>query len=129
MGRDVEKKNKGYFIENCRITDQKEGIWKAIETKKYEGFHHIIGRYLCPYCEHKNENENKINFNYHYPWEFFKLYKEFTIDKDFKIKMIKNKIPLFISHCALCPNCTIEINNLLDLNIVFKKVEKEIYRK
>ena len=129
LGRDVEKTNKNYFIKNCRITAQKEGIWNAIETQKYKGFHHLIGRYLCPYCEHKNENKNEIKFNYHYPWEFFKLYQEIKIDRDMKIKMIKNKIPSFIFYSALCADCSIDINNKLHLNIVLQNIEKEIFRK
>ncbi len=64
--------NKNFML-HCRA-ENKEEIFNTVEKKKYQGFHHVPGRYLCPSCDKLLKN-SKENFKYHYPWELYPLWK------------------------------------------------------
>ena len=55
------------FIENCLVASpRKEQIFETVKSGKYDGFHHVPGRFLCVECENE---QKQTNFKYHYPWE------------------------------------------------------------
>lgn len=65
-------KDKTIFFAGCSARhDRKENIYRIIQDKKYTGFHHIPGRYLCVQCE--KEKCKKVNEHYHYPWEMVSI--------------------------------------------------------
>ncbi len=55
------------FFQGCLVSsERKRQIFDTVATGKYEGFHHVPGRYLCVSCEHEGRNGS---VGYHYPWE------------------------------------------------------------
>ncbi len=115
----IDESHYDTFLNNCHLDNKtKEGILKAIQNKLYEGFHHVLGRQLCPLC-----NESNINFNYHYPWEFTSLIDFFNINEShdkrihFRINIIKNHIDLCALSSPLCPKCFKETALIIDPNI------------
>lgn len=129
LGGGIFKKNKENFIEKCRISTRKQGIWTAIETNRYNGFHHIPGRYLCPNCELKN-SEKKRNYNYHYPWELCIIQKYLEVgDIELKKEIIRKLISRNIYYSNYCGNCTSETLNKLNFKINFEVFRLEVYRK
>ena len=129
IGGGIYKKNKQDFIDNCRIDSRKEGIWNAIKLKKYEGFHHIPGRYLCPSCENKNSIK-RVNYNYHYPWELCSIGKFMDYeDVELRKKIIRKGINRNIYYSLFCGTCSIQILNELDLYQNLELIEIDVYRK
>lgn len=129
IGGGIYKKNKQDFIDKCMIEERKEGIWNAIATEKYEGFHHVPGRYLCPSCETKN-SAKRINYNYHYPWELCSL-AQFLDFKDIELRkeVIKKGISRNIYYSSFCGTCAMEILETLRMEINLRIIETEVYRK
>jgi hypothetical protein len=133
LGGGVFKKNEQNFLDNCRIEEKKEGIWNAIKTKRYKGFHHVPGRYLCPSCEEKNSEtrnyEKRINFNYHYPWELCKI-GQFLDNKD--LELTKDLIRLGISrnvyYASFCASCSVELLDKIGIHAVFEIIETDVSR-
>lgn len=133
LGSRIFKNNKQNFIKNCRIKSRKDGIWNAIEIKRYEGFHHVPGRYLCPSCEKKNYNtknyERRINFNYHYPWELCQI-GQFLDSNDIELRkdLIRQNIDRNVYSVSLCTQCSIEILGRIGIKVVFEIIETSVYR-
>jgi hypothetical protein len=129
IGGGVYKKNKQEFIDNCMIEEKKEGIWNAITTEKYEGFHHVPGRYLCPSCEEKNSTK-RINYSYHYPWEMC-LIGQFLDYEDIELRkeVIRKGINKNVYYSSFCGACAKEILQKLGISKNFELIETEVYRK
>jgi hypothetical protein len=129
VGGGIYKKNKTDFIDNCRIADRKEGIWNAVVSEQYKGFHHIPGRYLCPSCEKRNSIK-KINFNYHYPWELCLIGQFLDYeDIEFRRKAIIKGIDRNVYYSSFCGLCSIEILNQLEIPQDIELIEIDVYRK
>ncbi len=110
----IDLSDKESFLSNCRA-DKKEGIFAAIEQKAYDGFHHVPGRYLCPYCDHTMKHSQQ-NFKYHYPWELYPLWECVKLD-DVPIfkEMHRQNIPLSVRSSKVCASCFLKLLNLLSL--------------
>lgn len=70
------------FFRHCLATrDRAQEIFDTVAGRKYDGFHHIPGRYLCVACQHDGIAEA---FQYHYPWELTSVeaYYPFEIKRD-----------------------------------------------
>jgi len=65
------KDKAGFLARCCASQDRKENIYRIIQEKKYSGFHHIPGRFLCVQCE--VDKGKQINKKYHYPWELVSI--------------------------------------------------------
>ena len=104
--------DKAKFLYGCHAPrERKEAIFTAIEDSRYNGFHHMPGRYLCPLCRGKQ-------YRYHYPWELTLLIGFFDIyDRDFRIRLIREGINLAATTSALCPKCFITVVSKMDPNL------------
>jgi hypothetical protein len=104
----IDLKDKDNFCRVCR-SDKKEAIFKTIEQKRYTGFHHTTGRYLCPVCDVLLD-DSKNTYKYHYPWEIYSLSEcaDFN-DQTIRMQMINLDIPLSISHSKVCATCFVAI--------------------
>jgi len=109
----IDLTNPEKFFEKCLLSDekQKEGIQRAITEGKYNGFHHVPGRYRCCLC-----NEPRVYFNYHYPWELTLLSYHCDIEsiwnKRAKELVFKN-FPRAARYAALCSNCFLRVSEFL----------------
>lgn len=112
----IDPSDKKSFLSNCRA-DQKEGIFSAIEQQAYAGFHHVPGRYLCPYCDHSLKDSQQ-NYKYHYPWELYPLWECVKFD-DLSVtkKMHRQSIPLSIKHSKICAPCFLKLLRRLSLSL------------
>lgn len=124
IGGGIDLRNKALFMDTCRINRKKEGIWEAITTGKYKGFHHVTGKYLCPNCERK-----KPSFNYHYPWELITL-SDFVnfLDESVRTKMITKKINKAVSYSSYCIDCSIILIQQLELPLNLEIIHTEVFR-
>ncbi|MDN3665752.1 hypothetical protein ACFFU1_17515 [Algibacter miyuki] len=106
----IELNNKSDFYEKCHANEiEKNNIIKTIESKKYNGFHHLAGRYQCPKCQ-KDKKQEK--FSFHYPWEFIPLIDLELKETDFEIlKKETDKILSrdFAKDPIICSNCAIDL--------------------
>jgi hypothetical protein len=103
-GLAVDISNEERFLAHCR-SEKKAGILRAVQSKKYDGFHHVLGRYLCPLCD-KNLAEREQNFKYHYPWELYPLWDCVNFETEEAFWVFKNSgWPSSISFSKLCANC------------------------
>jgi len=102
------------FLKHCHAPrDRKLEIFNTIASGRYNGFHHIPGRYLCVQCAH-NKEKYKYDF-YHYPWELINVTDVIAQEYDSTLKirkqLIKNDINPSVAHSATCANCTKQIIN------------------
>lgn len=70
------------FFRQCLApSDRRQEIFDTVAAGKYDGFHHIPGRYLCVACQHDGKAEA---FQYHYPWELTSVeaYYPFELKRD-----------------------------------------------
>lgn len=124
----ISKTNKEKFFKACNIDNRKEGIWNAISQGKYQGFHHMPGKYLCPSCEERNSKKN-IYKNYYYPWELCLISESLNLDYDeLKRKIREKKLNGNVLFSSFCTSCSIEILSKLEYNKDFEIYETEFYR-
>jgi len=110
-------KDKEKFLAGCRVPkEKKEEIFNTVKNLKYEGFHHILGRYLCSLCSGKEYER------YHYPWELTSLDKFFDLGcTEFRKTFLRANIGLAAYGSALCSRHIKEVVSKIDLNL-----EKEV---
>ncbi len=113
----VFTKDKEKFLAGCHAQkEKKEEIYNAVGNLKYDGFHHILGRYLCPLCSGKEYHR------YHYPWELTSLGEFFDLlDTEFRKKFLKINIDLAAYSGSLCPEHLKEVVSKIDADM-----EKEL---
>lgn len=110
----ISLSDKESFLSNCRA-DKKESIFAAVERKTYDGFHHVPGRYLCPYCDHTMKHSQQ-NFKYHYPWELYPLWECVNFDNvSIYKKMQRQNIPLGVRFSKVCAHCFLKLLNQFSL--------------
>ncbi len=100
---------KDTFISGCHAPkDKKEAIFRIIRNGKYNGSHHLPGRYLCPLCK------GGVRTRYHYPWELTMLQSvlhDSGTEERLRLRkrLIEKGIDLRAQYCALCPMCLREV--------------------
>lgn len=70
------------FFEECLAPAKRaQDIFETVRSGKYDGFHHVPGRYLCVDCD---EEQIKTTFKYHYPWELVHIedFLPFSLEMD-----------------------------------------------
>lgn len=103
------------FHSHCLASSERQaGIQQAIETGKYDGFHHMPGKWLCPTC--KPARSGNPNRQYHFEWELLPLrpfvpYEEHRL----RIELLKRHIPMTALSGHLCRDCLDDILRRLDL--------------
>lgn len=96
------------FFSGCLAPEaRKQEIFATVARGKYDGFHHVPGRYLCVVCERERK---KPSFCYHYPWELthIEAYYPFVIERDWPQvrRRLGSRISLSTVSTALCaPHC------------------------
>lgn len=101
----VFTKDRQLFMENCIAPSPRKGqIFNSVVGEKYNGFHHVPGRFLCVECE----NEAKqTNFKYHYPWEMAHIedcvpFPSTLTRPQFRAKLKEKGLNPYAANCALC---------------------------
>lgn len=108
----IDLSNKKNFLTNCR-SPQKEEIYNSVDRRKYKGFHHVIGRYLCPSCDHILSDSQQY-FKYHYPWELYPLGECINSDdRSTIINLRRNNIPISVITSKVCAPCFVRYINIL----------------
>lgn len=94
------------FIRHCVAPPtRKEEILRTVALGKYDGFHHVPGRFLYPACE---QEAKKGSFKYHYPWELTFLETccpSFLLERDWPEllrRLDRKNISLSMLSNALC---------------------------
>jgi len=106
--------NKQEFMSGCHAPKQrKEAILKAVKDGKYDGFHHIPGRYLCPSCK------GKIYRRYYYPWELTLVSKFLGVSGAeqwllLEKNLIEKNMDPEVGYLALCPKCFKKVVSKVD---------------
>jgi hypothetical protein len=97
------------FISSCTAPEtKKNGIFTAISDGRYKGFHHVVGRYLCPSCQ------NDSSFDYHYRFELTLITDILGNDDQdadpniLRTQIIRQGLPTNVLYCALCPDCALK---------------------
>lgn len=109
---DMSEKNS--FFTTCLLSEEtKKGIWNAIISGKYKGFHHVPGRFRCGLCD-----KPQINYNYHFPWELTSLGDHCDISSIWNnIKRAKELIldgfPRGAISTKLCSECFLKVSNFV----------------
>jgi hypothetical protein len=94
------------FTAGCHLADahKKAQVFNAVSTGKYDGFHHVPGRYLCVACE--EAGEKKESFWYHYPWEFAELDVALGLSYEQCLALLTIlSLPRVYVSCPLCAEC------------------------
>lgn len=106
-------KDKVEFMVGCLAPGgRKKAIFETIKDSRYEGFHHMPGRYKCPLCVGREYSK------YHYPWELTPLSEFFDVHStEFRIAYIKKGIDLAGYAHSLCPDCFRTVVSKIDLNL------------
>lgn len=127
----VNFSNKEEFYNGCTANEvQKDGIFSAITEGKYDGFHHVAGRYLCVSCE--ANPKIKTNFQYHYEIELHHLQNLLTVpDEEIKEKLRWSKYPSSSTFCAICTDCALDVIHQLFPSEIerFRKLEINYYER
>jgi hypothetical protein len=101
------------FLKGCEASDRKkEEILRTVRSGRYDGFHHVPGRYLCVSCEAKGGK--KESFFYHYPWELAEL--DLALGESFEAThedLIRRGWPTTLVACPLCASCCYELATTL----------------
>jgi hypothetical protein len=94
------------FLGGCLAPqDRKQEILDAVAQGKYDGFHHVPGRFLCVMCEREGR---KPSFRYHYPWELTFVEAccpSFSLERDWPAllrRLGSKNISLSMVSSALC---------------------------
>lgn len=103
-GLAIDISDEDRFLAHCR-SEKKIGILQSVKNKKYDGFHHVLGRYLCPLCDEKLSDKAQ-NFKYHYPWELYPLWEciDFDTEEAFWVFQ-ESKLPRSIGFSKVCADC------------------------
>ena len=109
----VDTNDKSGFLAGCDASvNKKEEIFTTIVEQKYNGFHHVPGRYLCPAC--KDSKTSKSPFSYHYRWETALLDMALGLPyKEVKRLMPVDQFNNSYLNSRLCAACCIKIANEL----------------
>lgn len=103
------------FHEFCLAdSNRQQKIHEAIVTGKYNGFHHMPGRYLCPMCG----PSRKGNWEraYHYPWDLRPLSLFVPYDEEqLRVEIIKHHLPASAQVGDLCEKCLTKVLKRLGL--------------
>jgi hypothetical protein len=104
------------FFEGCLAPPKKkQQIFDIVAERKYAGFHHVPGRYLCTGCE---DDGRKGAFRYYYPWELTLLQTYYPMAEgdwpEFRRKLVINGINLASASNAQCAPHTIELATRID---------------
>lgn len=104
------------FFSGCLAPpERKKQIFDTVAQGKYDGFHHVPGRYLCVSCEREGK---KPSLRYHYPWELANLeaYYPFVLGRDWPVvrRRLRNKITLSMVSTALCAYHCVQLLQQLD---------------
>jgi hypothetical protein len=105
------------FFKGCLASqDRKRQIFNTVVQGKYDGFHHIPGRFLCKSCE---KERKKLSFRYHYPWEltFVTAYYPFDLEQDWPTLLKKfgnNNISLSTVVTGMCASHCKQLAEKLD---------------
>lgn len=116
------------FLNGCHAPDdKKKAILKTVQSGRYEGFHHVPGRYLCVACEAKGGK--KETFFYHYPWEFAEL--DLALGESYEAtrrNLVKGGWPTAFVSCPICAPCCYELATTMqpDLERVLILLEFDI---
>jgi len=114
------------FRAKCSADEKKkEQILNLIRENKYDGFHHVPGRFKCVLCP------GKEYFKYHYPWELNYLHQYMDIlNDDLRVKFLRSGIDQSAYSFGLCPECFIGVISKLNLSTVgtFERINFEFYR-
>jgi hypothetical protein len=101
--------DKESFLKGCHApNNKKDAILKTVLSGRYEGFHHVPGRYLCVACEAKGGK--KGTFFYHYPWEFAEL--DLALGETYENthrNLITRGWPTTFVSCPVCASCCYEL--------------------
>lgn len=99
------------FHEHCLAPQERQqGIRQAISTGQYHGFHHVLGRYLCPMC--KPSRRGRWHHAYHYPWELHPLERFVPYDsEELRLQLLQRDVSITAQSAPLCGNC---LNTVLD---------------
>ena len=88
--------------------ERKQQILDTVSQGKYDGFHHVPGRFLCVSCKREGK---KPSLSYHYPWELtcVEAYYPFVLKRDWpalRRRLGSENISLSTVSRALCaPHC------------------------
>jgi len=105
------------FHKFCRAwPERQQEIRQTIETGRYDGRHHAVGKYYCPRCSDKLKGKESQLKALHYEWELedlrlYVLYDERTL----RVELLKRHIPLYVASSSLCRNCLNEVLSKLGL--------------
>jgi hypothetical protein len=120
--------NPDQFFRHCLAPEaRKRHIFDTVSQRRYDGFHHIVGRYLCPYCEAENK---KASFRYHYPWELacLETYSSFVFEKDWphiRSTLKRKGLNPFSAFEALCASHSKLVAEILDALLASRLVVLE----
>lgn len=101
----VFTKDKDLFMENCQAhSPRKEQIFDTVANGKYDGFHHVPGRYLCVECDNEPK---KTTLKYHYPWEMTHIedcvpFPSTLTRPQFRVLLKKKGLNPYAANNALC---------------------------
>ncbi len=74
--------DRAVFLQHCLAPrERSEQIFDTVTKGKYDGSHHIPGRYLCVWCQRQRKSTSR---QYHYPWELtcIEAYYPFVFERD-----------------------------------------------
>ena len=110
----IDTENWDSFNRYCLASkERQDGIRQIIISGKYTGFHHMVGRFLCPTCK-LNDGDNWRS--YHYPWQLEPLETYVPYDEEtLRLEIIKHNIPASAQFGFLCRNCLNDLLNRLGL--------------
>ena len=114
----VTLQDQALFISTCAAPENKKaGIFNAVTDGRYNGFHHVPGRNLCPTCQGDTDEHNP--FNYHYHFELTLVPKLFGIAKEREFESLRREasysgLPSYALACGLCPPCAMRVVSSLD---------------
>ncbi|WP_444930256.1 hypothetical protein ACJJIF_21310 [Microbulbifer sp. SSSA002] len=101
----INVNNEAGFNAGCHAEEnRKKVIFSTVKNEKYDGFHHIPGRYLCVACE--RNGGKKESFFYHYPWEFAEL--DVAIGRSYQETrriLAAMDLPSNYVSCPICASC------------------------
>jgi hypothetical protein len=105
----IEFDNTDNFLKKCSANEQKKlQILKAVESGKYDGFHHVPDRLLCVSCADKKSK--KESFKYHYPWEFAEIDVSICSSYEETLAEFQNSgIPERYVNSPICSQCCYEL--------------------
>lgn len=96
------------FLQGCEAPDDtKTAILETVRSGRYEGGHHVPGRYLCTLCRSRPVKES---YKYHYPWELQLLSNMIDLNdegrrSDVRRELVQRGVNPAALYTALCPAC------------------------